>query len=196
MISLNSNVLAALDLETTGTIPHYHEITQVAILPLDVNLDPMDVSPFYMNIRAEHPERAMVAAMAASGQSLTQLEQCPDKYQVSEALEEWYQTLGLPMNRCLMPLTQNGVFDIPFMKAWLGEECYHRYFTFFGRDTLQLAGGLNDRAAWKGQSLPFSRLGLKSLANKLGVELLNHHDALADCLATAKVYREMLRMEL
>jgi DNA polymerase III epsilon subunit-like protein len=196
MISLNGNILAAVDIETTGVIPHWHEITQLAILPLDENLDPMDCSPFYMNIRVEHKDRVQADAMRASGQSLALLEQCPDKAQVADALHEWYQTLGRPINRCLMPLTQNGVFDIPFMKAWLGEEQYHLYFTFFGRDTLQTAGALNDRAAYRGQPLPFTRLGLKSLADKLGVELINHHDALADCLATAKVYRELLRLEV
>jgi DNA polymerase III epsilon subunit-like protein len=196
VISLNGNVLAALDIETTGTTEYWHEIVQLAILPLDDNLDPMDVSPFYMNIRPEHPDRANKDAMRASGLSLSQLMQCPDKVQVANALDDWYKTLGRPMNRGLMPLTQNGVFDIPFMKAWLGEEHYHRYFTFFGRDTLQSAGLINDRAAYKGMPLPFSRLGLKSLADRLGVELINHHDALSDCLTTAKVYRELLRMEL
>jgi DNA polymerase III epsilon subunit-like protein len=156
----------------------------------------MDITPFNMNIRVEHEKRISKDAMRASGQSYSLLEQCPDKVQVAEVLDEWYQTLGQPLNRCMMPLTQNGVFDIPFMKAWLGEDCYHRYFTFYGRDTLQLAGGLNDRAAWKGQPLPFTRLGLKSLAEKLGVELINHHDALADCIATAKVYKELMRLEI
>jgi DNA polymerase III epsilon subunit-like protein len=82
------------------------------------------------------------------------------------------------------------------MKAWLGEKQYHDYFCFIGRDTMQYALGLNDSAAWKCQPLPFNGVGLKSLAEKLGVRLDNHHDALADCLATAKVYRELLRLEL
>ena len=196
MISLNGNILAALDIETTGTVPHYHEITQIAIIPLDENLEPADVSPFNMNIRVEHKDRVQRDAMRASGQSVSLLEQCPDKYQVAEALDEWYKTLGRPMNRCLMPLCQNGNFDLPFMKAWLGEDCYHKYFTYYGRDTLLLAGGLNDRAAWKGRPLPFTRLGLKSLCEKLGVELVSHHDALADCITTAKVYRELMRLEI
>lgn len=196
IITFNHHVLAALDIETTGTEPDYHEIIQVAIVPLDINLDPLDVSPFNMMIRPDHPERAMKDAMRCHGISMERLEIHPDKRQVADCLEEWFRSLMLPFDKRLISLTQNGLFDIPHMKAWLGERQYHRYFCFNGRDTMQFAMGLNDAAAWKNQPIPFNGVGLKSLADKLGVVLDNHHDALSDSIATAKVYREMLRMEL
>lgn len=196
MITFNHNVLAALDLETTGEQPDYHEIIQVAIVPLDDNLDPLPVSPFNMYVKPEFPERAVPDAMKSHGITIAELEVHPDKVQVSNCLHEWFRALKLPFDKRLIALTQNGQFDVPHMKAWLGDIQYHDYFCFIGRDTMQYALGLNDAAAWKCQPLPFNGVGLKSLCKKLGVQMDNHHDALADCLATAKVYRELLRLEL
>ena len=45
MLTLNGHVLAGVDLETTGEIDGYHEIIQVAVLPLTAHLDPWDKSP-------------------------------------------------------------------------------------------------------------------------------------------------------
>lgn len=196
MIHFNYNVLASYDVETTGEVPGYHEICQVAIVPLDSNLEPMKVSPFNMMIRPDHPERAQKDAMRCHGISMAQLENHPDKAQVADCLHEWFRALKLPFDKRFIALTQNGQFDVPHMKAWLGERSYHDYFCFNGRDTMQFALSLNDAAAWKNQPIPFNGVGLKSLAERLGVVLDNHHDALADSLATARVYREMLRMQL
>jgi len=78
---------------------------------------------------------------------------------------------------------------------WLGSEGFDRYFLRRGRDTMFLAQGMNDAAAFQARPVPFSNVGLKGLCNKLGVQLDQHHDALADCIATAKVYKELLRLQ-
>lgn len=196
LVTFNHNILSVVDIETTGSVPGYHEIIQVAILPLDDDLEPMPISPFYMDIKAEHPERAVPDAMRSHGIKFSHLDNCPDKVQVASVLEEWFLGLELPLDKRLIWLTQNGQFDIPFMKDWLGEQAFDRYFCWQGRDTMQFALGLNDAAAFKCRPLPFNGVGLKPLAEKLGVVLDNHHDALADCIATARVYKELLRMDL
>lgn len=195
MLTMNHNLLCALDTETTGLEDGYHDLVQVAIVPLDCNLDPMDVSPFYMDIRPNHPERADPEAMAVNGLSMDHLMGCPFDYQVAECLDEWFRGLNLPMYKKMIYLTQNAPFDIPYMKKWLGIQGFEKYFHRRGRDTMFLALGKNDEAAWKNQPIPFKYVGLKHLCETLGVPLDNHHDALADCLATARVYRELLRME-
>jgi len=195
MLTFNHNVVAALDLETTGLIDGYHEIVQIACVPLTPNLDPMQVSPFYMNIRPDHPERADPDAMRVNRLDMEMLLGCPDQFQVADCFDTWWESLELPMYKRLIPLTQNAPFDIPFMKHWLGVRGYEKYFTRRGRDTMFAALALNDQAAWKNRPIPFDKVGLRELCTKLGVQLDNHHDALADCLATAKVYRELLRLE-
>jgi DNA polymerase III epsilon subunit-like protein len=54
--------------------------------------------------------------------------------------------------------------------------------------------GLNDKAAFAGEPVPFPRVGLGAMSAKLGIVNTNPHDALADCLAEAKVYHALLRM--
>lgn len=196
MLTLNDNILAALDLETTGLLDGYHEIVQIGVVPLDHNLDPMDISPFYMNVQPKHPERASKKAMEVNGLDMEVLMRCPTIWQVADCFGEWFDTLGLPSDKKLIYLTQNAPFDIAFMKHWLGLRGFDKYFHRRGRDTMFMAAGLNDQAAWKNRPIPFKRVGLKDLCQELGVQLDDHHDALADCIATAKVYREMLRYEI
>ncbi len=197
LVTFNHNTLAPLDIETTGSYAGYHEIIQIAIVPLDEDLNQMNVSPFYMSICPDHPERAQKDAMRAHGIPMESLMHLPKKDQVADCLEEWFVGLNLPMDKRLIWLTQNGQFDIPFVKHWLGQDLFDRYFCWLGRDTMQYALGLNDQAAFKCQPVPFSNgVGLKSLAAELGVELLNHHDALADAIATGAVYKELLRLEV
>jgi DNA polymerase III epsilon subunit-like protein len=61
------------------------------------------------------------------------------------------------------------------------------------RDTMALAATVNDLYAWHGRKHPFHLLSLLSLCNRFSIPLDNAHDALADCLATAKLYAEFMR---
>lgn len=196
MLNLNGNILAAVDIETTGLLDAYHDIVQVAVLPLDHNLDPLSIAPFYMDIRPDHPERADPKAMQVNGLDLGELALAPDKFEVADAFDDWFERLNLGVFKKLIYLTQNAPFDISFMRQWLGIQGFEKYFTRRGRDTMFTALALNDQAVWKNKAMPFSLVGLKDLCAHFGVQLDNHHDALADCVATAKVYRELLRYEI
>lgn len=196
MLNMNGNVLAALDIETTGLLDAYHDIVQVAVVPLDSNLDPLDVAPFYMNIKPEHPERADPMAMQVNGLKMEELMVCPDQWAVADTFDDWWEGLDLGMFKKLVYLTQNAPFDISFMRQWLGIQGFEKYFTRRGRDTMFTALAINDQATWKNKPIPFNRVGLKDLTARFGISLDDHHDALADCLATAKVYRELLRFEV
>jgi len=195
MLTLSNNLLCVLDVETTGLLDGYHDLVQVACVPLDGNLDPLDVSPFYLDIKPENPERADPRAMEVNGLDMDHLMSCPTVWQAADIFDEWFNGLDLPMNKKIIPLCQNSPFDIPFTKTWLGSMGYDKYFARRGRDTMYVALAKNDEAAWKNQKIPFKYVGLKHLCEHFGIPLENHHDSLADCLATAKVYRELLRME-
>ena len=62
------------------------------------------------------------------------------------------------------------------------------------RDSMLYAISLNDKAAFAGQPVPFNHVSLGSMCNKLGITNTNPHDALADCIAEAEVYRTLVRM--
>ncbi len=66
-------------------------------------------------------------------------------------------------------------------------------FHSHARDSMLYAIALNDRAICAGEQAPFDRVSLGSICKKLSIVNTNPHDALADCLAGAEVYRNLLR---
>lgn len=197
MIQLNENLLAVLDLETTGLMPGYHDVVQIAVLPLEpITLEPHPkYRPFYQNIQPRNPHRAEPKAMEVNGLDMDELMQCPTAEQVEDALITWFAGLQLPVGKRIVTLCQNSPFDLGFMRAWLGIEGFESIFSRRGRDTMYLASGIIDSEQFRGFQAPFNEVGLKQLCKHFGISLDNHHDAMADCIATAAVYRELLRLE-
>lgn len=198
----NGNQMCAIDVETTGRIPNYHEIVEICILPLDVNLAPRkDVRPFNIFLVPDHPERIDRAATKCHGKHLAHIVNHGfDRISAVDMLETWIDKLGLSFTksasksqRCkIIPLAHNYVFDIAFVKQWLGDEQYNDWFFGHFRDTMQIALYLNDHAAQHAETVPFSKVGLGWLANQFNIEHSMLHEALTDCRVTAEVYKKML----
>jgi DNA polymerase III epsilon subunit-like protein len=196
LVHLNGSLLAAVDLETTGTQPGWHEIVQIAVVPLDSDIKPLaDVRPFYTHVKPKHPERESAMARHKHKIPMTELIlHSPESERVADWLVEWVEKLRLPFHKCLVPLAHNWAFESGFLKAWLGVEMTDSIFHSHARDGMLYAISLNDKAAFAGEPPPFNRVGLGSLCRKLNIVNTNPHDALSDCLAEAEVYRALLRM--
>jgi len=196
LVHLNGNLMAAVDLETTGTQPGYHEIIQIAVVPLDSEFKLLEgVRPFYTYIKPNYPERETPAATQKHKIPMSELMlHAPSSERVQDWLVEWWEALDLPFQKSLVPLAHNWAFESSFLKAWLGVPLVDKLFHSHARDSMLYAISLNDRYACTGEPVPFNRVSLGSLCNKLGIVNTNPHDALADCLAEAEVYRALLRM--
>lgn len=194
MTHLAGNLLAAIDFETTGRRPGYHEVIQIAILPLDHNLQPHpDVPTFYLTIRPDHPERCQAQATAVHEIDIDLLMlHAPSQDRAVDLLCEWFNKLDLPPNRVVIPLAHNWAFECSFLKGWLGVELADQIFHSHARDSMLLAASLNDRAFFIGENIPFPKIGLPILCKQLGIPYDNAHDALADCQAAAELYRTLL----
>lgn len=195
LINYNGELLCAVDVETTGLVPGYHEVIQVAVVPLNSEFEQHPgMKPFYINMAPDHPERESGAG-SVHGISMEEL-LATGVSQVDSAdmFDEWYRSLELPFGRRLVPLAHNWAFERSYLLHWLGLETFSDIWSGHPRDTLIFGCLLNDLAAWHGRDIPFSRLNLGFMCEKLGIRLLNAHDALADCLATAKLYRAMIRL--
>lgn len=195
----NGDQMCVIDTETTGLEWDWHEIIQICILPLDSNLNVReDVNPFYVNIIPEHPERADSKAMRVNRLSFAKIAQNGFHPHVAkDMLEQWVQTLDLPYTKYgnrkrIIPLGQNYAFDLGFIRQWLGLECYEEMFHFNFRDTKRAALYLNDRAGMHVEKIPYPKTGLAWLAKTFKIEHKHAHDALADCLTTAKVYKKLI----
>jgi DNA polymerase III epsilon subunit-like protein len=194
---LNGNLMAAVDLECTGTRFRYHEPVQIAVVPLNSDLRPLQgVRPFYTNIQPQHPERADRRATEVHGLDLNDLIlHAPHPDKVADMLIEWFEKLDLPMDKCLVPLASNWAFEAGFLQAWLGEDLKNKIFHSHARDVMLTAIHINDRAIFAGYKAPFARVGLGSLCRKLGIINSKPHDAYCDCLAEAEVYRTMVLID-
>lgn len=194
----NANLLCAVDIETTGRMPGYHEILQIAILPLDSKIEPLEgVTPFYMTIAPEHPERVEKEALNIHHLNVSEIARNSlDPWRVADLFNEWFQNLQLPLRKSLVPLAHNWVFEAGFLRAWLGLESFNQFFHPHPRDTMLMAIAANDRAYMRGDKLPYPLVSLTAMCKYLNIENYQAHDALNDAIATSKVYQALLRVPL
>lgn len=196
-VHLNGNLICAIDVETTGREPGYHEIIQIAVQPLDSDLRPLkEVRPFYTTIKPDYPERAERSATAIHRLNFHELIHAPDKWKVADLLDEWFQRLDLPFRKSIMPLAHNWGFECGFLKAWLGLESFGHFFHGHPRDSMLFALSLNDRAAMRGEDVLFAYVGLNRMCKYFKIVNETPHDALSDARAEAEVYRALLTMFL
>jgi len=194
----NGHQLCVIDTETTGLDPHWHEIIQICILPLDSDLLPRkDVLPFYVEMKPYHPERIDKKALECNKLDLATIcSRGHDAEKVKDLLDDWITKLKLPVTahgtpKKIVPLGQNYAFDRGFIQQWLGVDLYDLWFHYHFKDTMIAAGFLNDQAAFHAEKVPYSKISLTYLCSTLKIENLRAHDALNDCQATAEVYRRM-----
>ena len=203
MVHWNGHQLAAVDIETTGLVPGWHEIIQICILPLDSNILPRkDVLPFHVLLKPENPERADKAAMRVNKLDMYKVcQQGFDPECAKDLFEKWFAKLKLPTNQYakskrLIVLGKNLGFDIPFLKIWLGADYYDDYFDGSVIDVASVVRYINDRDAFHSNQISFPKLTLGSIAARLNLKVERQHDALQDCLITASVYQRLCRQGL
>ena len=198
MKHLNGHLLCAIDCETTGLKAGYHDIVQVCILPLNSQLKPdKKILPFYMDIAPKFPERAHPDAIRVNKLDMTQLiNNGMEPYKAADLFEEWVEKLQLPFRKKIAPLGHNYTFDRSFLREWLGVETYEDFIDYHIRDTGVAALFCNDYCDFHNEKYPYPKFSLTYLASQLKIEHGGAHDALADCITTAEVYRRMMHTYL
>ena len=90
MKHLNGNLLCAVDIETTGLVAGVHDIIEVAIIPLDHNLEPKTgFRIFDAMLQPLRPEKAEPSALRSNGISLKEAqERGVNPHRAAEYLEE------------------------------------------------------------------------------------------------------------
>lgn len=193
LASLKGNVLCAIDTESTGPDSNYHEPIQIAIVPLDYNIEPAH-DPFVQYIRPKYPERADKTTMKVHGIDLNDLmENAPPLDDVLRMLLDWSAGVPRGVGRSLIPLAHNYYHDYKVLTRMMGDEFYHSVFHPHPRDTMAMGALLNDIYAWRGESFLFNSLGLKEMSLKFNLINDNAHEAYSDCLHVAKLYQALLQ---
>jgi DNA polymerase III epsilon subunit-like protein len=195
--------MCVLDVETTGTTPYWHEVTQVACIALNANLEPRkDIMPFDIFLTPEHPERADPEALRVTGIPLQKLmREGHNQDKARDMFERWVERLELGQTKWgtpkrVIPLAHNWAFDKPFLQDWLGATLFNELIDSRFRDTMTVSLFLNDNASFQAEKVPYSKNTLTWLASKLGVQHDHAHNALQDCLVTAEVYKRLCQRGL
>jgi DNA polymerase III epsilon subunit-like protein len=183
-------MFCSVDVETTGTIPGRHEIVQIAIVPYNDRLEQIG-TPFYTLVRPEHPERADPEAQKIHNLDLSD---APERSTVIDRLCDWVASLGRPVGTKLVPLSHNWSFEFSFLRAFLGFDLFNEIWHYHPRDAMSFATALNDVYMLKGKPKPFPRVSLDALCKQFGVVNTKPHDALADAIAEAELYKKMLQV--
>jgi len=194
MVTLNGNVLCAIDVETTGTVAGYHELTQVCFLPLDDDLNPRkDVVPFDLLIKIEREERIDWDALRITKTNFMKHQQTAiDQYTAADLFDSWVEKLNLPLNKRISPLAHNWPFDRSFIMEWLQPTGFGNYIDGRYRDSMATANSINDTYDLLNEPIPFPKVNLAYLVSLLKLERHGAHTALGDCMDTAQVYRKLI----
>lgn len=193
----NGNLLAAVDIETTGTDPSLHEIIQIGIQPLNADFEPhQEIQPFYSSARPLLPDNADPMAMRVHHLTLSELEVALHPDEVEDLLVEWFESLELPFERRLIPVAHNYPFEKSFLTKWLGVALHDQIFLGVSRDSQAAATYLNEKAALEGRDIPFQKVTLTYLTDYFSIPNTNPHDALNDAIAGARLYRKLLEMDV
>lgn len=194
LINLNGNILVSVDTETTGLMPGFHDLNEIAIIALDSEFNPVQsILPFHMMLQPKRPQNADEAALKKQGRTLAQIMlEGMDPWRAADLFEGWVERLRLVPGKRLSPLAHNWPFDRGFILDWLGKATFESFIDGRYRDTQTAALFLNDLADVHQTQCPFPKVKLGDCAFRLGVPLENAHTAIEDAAATAQVYKRML----
>lgn len=196
-VNLNGHLLCAIDCETSGRKAGYHDIIQLAVLPLTPDLEPSRVfPPFIAFIKPKWPDRVDPELPPKMRQLF--VDACTNGIEAWTCVDrfaEWFYKLKLPERKMIVPLGHNySNFDKPFIQEWLGgPESYDEFFRSDSRDTMTSALFINDACNANGIRIPFPKYNMTYLCNILNIAHPGPHDAVADAFVTAKVYKKMFR---
>src|SRR4051812_11412468 len=111
-VHLNGNIMCAVDVETSGLKAGFHDIWQIAIIPVGPDLEVNKNLPYFTaKMQLRRPQNADPQAMSQA-QLTDILNNGAEPDRVEERLREWFEKLPLVPGKKIVPLGHNyGAFD-------------------------------------------------------------------------------------
>ena len=193
-IHMNSNILCAVSIHTTGMKPNYHELCQICVMPLTSVFKPLESPmPFIADIIPRYNERIDRDDMPISHERMIHImKHGLEHYTSGEMFLEWHAKLPLNFRKKLIPLAYNWPDTKPFVSEWLGPINMSNCFADSYRDILSTANYLNDYYDWHIENCPFPKTNFQYLASCAKIERIKPFEPITDCLAIGQIYKHMV----
>jgi len=181
--------IVAIDIETTGKKPGYHELTAICCIAFE--LDTWKIGPrIKLFSRPLHLNRITKESTQVNGFTIEDYSSYDFKHPniVRGAFCTWVS--GALENKEIIPLGHNYQFDKSFLEKWIGKDTYDSLFHYGNeRDTKKACNFLKDRG-----ELP------KNLDSSL-MSLTDHfhlphkpHDVESDTYTTILLYKKLINL--
>lgn len=190
MQHLNSNILCAVDINTTGPIVGEHEVWEISVIPLD-NLYRMDKRffPFNTTIRPENSNNA--DPRYVSKERLLKILKGLDPMTVIDLFEDWFSKLNLPDRKKIMVISHDWVLKSAFLRHMFQSTLFDLYFHPWYRDLIPVSLYLNDNADMNIEQVPYPKSNLTFLATRLGLPFEDKLDTLNNANTIAQCYERI-----
>jgi DNA polymerase III epsilon subunit-like protein len=177
---------AVIDVETTGLFPAKNDIIEIAVVIYDPETLRPTTQRFHKYVKPDPSKEIDQEALNINHIDLDSIPEENTQEKIAKKLIHWISEQGTGKIK-LKPLGHNYiVFDILFLKEWLGANIYDENFHYRTTDTCQIARVLKDA-----NILPIGSCSLKSISEYYGIPK-PPHNALEDALTTLDIYAYLL----
>lgn len=185
----NEKLIIAIDLETTGLVPGFNEIIDIAMVKLDEDFKPSG-ERFHEFLKIRHPERYSEKAKEVNGLTVEEINaRGKEPEQVQEEAIKWLSSIC--NYKLAIPMGHNYKFDRGFLETFFGEssnniQLYYIYFNKRYIDTMDISITVNRKYNI------FTNVKLGTVCEVLNVVNDNAHTAMSDVLATVECHKVLL----
>lgn len=172
------------DLETTGLDPNKHEIIEIAALRVDP--ETLEIQEQWeAKVKPEHIESADPQALRVNGYSE---DAWRDAYPLEEAIADYTKRAQGGVLAAFNLYMDWSFLERAFAKTAVLSAKYGvsgPFADYHFLDVLSFAyAKLRDK-------IPLERMTLKNMATELGIEIKEHHRAMADTIAAYEIYKRL-----
>lgn len=191
MIHLNSNLLCAVAIQTTGPDAQKHELLEIAVIPLNEKCEIKKKGlPFNVMIKPEYPQRAEYNI--PNDYLMHVCKVGFDKYDAADLFEKWFYKLELKDNKRIMVLAHDWAFKRDFIKEWLQPTAFSTCFDTRYRDTQAIGLFYNDYFDRLAEPCPFPKVALSYMSAMRRIDYNKINNVIDECDTVVKLYRNLI----
>ena len=190
----NNHLPCAISYRTSGPDPEFHDITHLAICPMDtwLNVD-SELPIFEMMIKPRYPEKYEYNVRQRTHAAKVLLNGA-DPYDFLGLFQHWFESLKMKQFHYIIPVTFDYAYLSPYLCNLFGES-KNTYWHNEYRDLLPVANYLNDYADTHICQVPIPKIDLRYICFSTGTKIppVNSFDMFQECRAIAETYKKLMR---